>query len=154
MGGAVLILAVVLAAPFSAIRLSFPDDRSLPTTIESRSVGDALRFEFPAQPLAAMDVVIEGSTDADQLDEYAVALSRLPHVVAVKLTNANYVNGQRIGERPALTLMAPTSRSSRMSILPAMRPDACLIRYVKHPFQVPCLSADSLQKTLIAKRLC
>ena len=60
MGGAVLMLALVLAAPFSAIRLNFPDDRSLPTTIESRSVGDAVRSEFPAQATAAMDVVLEG----------------------------------------------------------------------------------------------
>jgi putative drug exporter of the RND superfamily len=100
MGGAVLILALVLAAPFSAIRLNFPDDRSLPTTIESRSVGDAVRSEFPAQAAAAMDVILESSADTDQLDAYAVALSRLPHVVAVKITTANYVDGQRIGERP------------------------------------------------------
>ena len=32
-----------------------------------------------------MDVILEGSVDADQLDGYAGALSQLPHVVAVKL---------------------------------------------------------------------
>ncbi len=117
MGGAVLILALVLAAPFSAIRLSFPDDRSLPTTIESRSVGDALRSEFPAQPTAAMDVVLEGSRDGYQLDEYAVALSRLPHVVAVKLTTATYVNGQRIGERPG-----PSANGAYLTVLPDVDP--------------------------------
>jgi RND superfamily putative drug exporter len=117
MGGAVLLLALVLAAPFGAIRLSFPDDRSLPTPIESRSVGDALRSEFPAQPTAAMDVVLEGSRDAYQLDEYAVALSRLPHVVAVKLTTANYVNGQRIGERPG-----PSANGAYLTVLPDVDP--------------------------------
>ena len=59
MGGAVLLLALVLAAPFGAIRLNFPDDRSLPATIESRSVGDVVRSEFPAQATAAMDVILE-----------------------------------------------------------------------------------------------
>ena len=93
MGGAVLILALVLAAPFSAIRLNFPDDRTLPTTIESRSVGDVVRSEFPAQATAAMDVVVEGSAGADRLDTYASALSQLPHVVAVKLGTANYIDG-------------------------------------------------------------
>jgi putative drug exporter of the RND superfamily len=117
MGSAVLILALVLAAPFSAIRLTFPDDRSLPTTIQSRSVGDAIRSEFPAQPTAAMDVVLEGSMDADQLDKYAVALSRLPHVVAVKLATANYVNGQRIGERPL-----PNVTGAYLTVLPNVDP--------------------------------
>ncbi|MFV1364413.1 MMPL family transporter [Mycolicibacterium elephantis] len=100
LGGAVLVLALVLAAPFSAIRLSFPDDRALPTTIESRRVGDVLRSEFPAQLIAAMDVVLDGAVGADQLDAYAAELSRLPHVVAVTLTTTDYVDGQRIGAMP------------------------------------------------------
>ncbi|MGV0719371.1 MMPL family transporter [Mycolicibacterium elephantis] len=101
LGGAVLVLALVLAAPFSAIRLSFPDDRTLPTTIESRRVGDVLRSEFPAQLIAAMDVVLDGTVGADQLDTYAAELSRLPHVVAVTLATTDYVDGQRIGAMPA-----------------------------------------------------
>ncbi|MGV0797944.1 MMPL family transporter, partial [Mycolicibacterium elephantis] len=101
LGGAVLVLALVLAAPFSAIRLSFPDDRTLPTTIESRRVGDVLRSEFPARLIAAMDVVLDGTVGADQLDTYAAELSRLPHVVAVTLATTDYVDGQRIGAMPA-----------------------------------------------------
>lgn len=117
MGGAVLILALVLAAPFSAIRLNFLDDRSLPTTIESRSVGDAVRSKFPAQSTGAMDVVLEASADADQLDSYALALSRLPHVVAVKLPTANYVDGHRIGERPV-----PNANGAYLTVLPDVDP--------------------------------
>jgi RND superfamily putative drug exporter len=115
MGGAVLLLALVLAAPFSAIRVNFPDDRSLPTTIESRSVGDVVRSEFPAQAAAPMDVILEASADADQLDAYAVALSRLPHVVAVKLATASYVDGQRIGERPV-----PEANGAYLTVMPAV----------------------------------
>ncbi len=99
-GGAVLILALILAAPFSGIRLNFPDDRSLPTTIESRRVGDAVRSAFPAQAAGAIDVVLESSRDAERLDAYAAALSRLPHVATVKLTATRYASGQRIGEPP------------------------------------------------------
>ena len=117
MGGAVLILALVLAAPFSAIRLNFPDDRSLPTTIESRSVGDAVRSEFPAQATAAMDVVLEGSVGADRLDRYASALSQLPHVVAVKVGTASYVDGKRIGERPV-----PDANGAYLTVLPDVDP--------------------------------
>ena len=113
MGGAVLIVALVFAAPFSAIRLNFPDDRSLPTTIESRSVGDVVRSEFPAQATSAMDVVLEAPASADQLDSYAVALSQLPHVVAVKLATADYVDGQRIGEKPV-----PDANGAYLTVLP------------------------------------
>jgi putative drug exporter of the RND superfamily len=117
MGGAVLILALVLAAPFSAIRLNFSDDRSLPATIESRSVGDVVRSEFPAQATAAMDVILEGSAGADQLDGYAVALSQLPHVVAVKLGMTSYVDGQRLGETPV-----PDANGGYLTVLPDVDP--------------------------------
>ncbi|WP_428341839.1 MMPL family transporter [Mycobacterium sp.] len=117
MGGAVLILALVLAAPFSAIRLNFPDDRSLPTTIESRSVGDVVRAQFPAQATAAMDVILEASADADQLDPYAMALSRLPHVAAVKLATANYVNGRHVGEKPV-----PHADGPYLTVVPDVDP--------------------------------
>jgi RND superfamily putative drug exporter len=117
MGSAVLILALVLAAPFSAIRLNFPDDRSLPPTIQSRSVGDAIRSEFPAQATAAMDVLVEASADADQLDTYAVALSKLPHVVSVTTGGADYVDGQRIGEQPV-----PNADGAYLTVLPDVDP--------------------------------
>jgi RND superfamily putative drug exporter len=117
MGGAVLLLAFVLAAPFGAIRLNFSDDRSLPATIESRSVGDVVRSEFPAQATAAMDVILEGSAGADQLDGYAGALSQLPHVVAVKLGMTSYVDGQRIGERPV-----PEANGAYLRLLPDVDP--------------------------------
>lgn len=117
MGSAVLLLALVLAAPFGAIRLASSDDRSLPATIESRSVGDVVRSEFPAQATAAMDVVLEGSVSADQLDTYATALSRLPHVVAVKLGTTSYVDGQRIGEKPV-----PDANGAYLRLLPDVDP--------------------------------
>ncbi|MGV0849825.1 MMPL family transporter [Mycolicibacterium phlei] len=117
MGSAVLLLALVLAAPFSGIRLNFSDDRSLPTTIESRSVGDVVRSQFPAQATAAMDVIVEGSSDPEHLDNYAATLSRLPHVVAVKLGAASYVGGQRLGERPA-----PDMDDAYLRVLPDVDP--------------------------------
>lgn len=116
-GGAVLLLALVLAAPFGAIRVNFPDDRSLPATIESRSVGDVIRSEFPAQATGAMDVLLDDSASAGQLDGYARALSQLPHVVAVKLGMTNYVDGQRMGERPV-----PNANGAYLQVIPDVDP--------------------------------
>lgn len=117
MGSAVLLLALVLAAPFGSIRLNFSDDRSLPATIESRSVGDVVRSQFPAQATAAMDVIVEGYSDAEQLDRYAAALSQLPHVVALKLGMTSYIDGQRIGQSPV-----PDANDAYLRLLPDVDP--------------------------------
>ncbi len=117
-GGAVLLLALVLAAPFANLRLNFPDDRSLPTSIESRSVGDAVRSEFPAKASASMDVVTEEPVSADQLDTYAAALSKLTHVAAVRAEGASYTNGLRIGEIQEFD----TSDGAYLTVLPDIDP--------------------------------
>jgi len=90
-------LALLLGVPFAGIHIGFSDDRAMPTTVESRRVGDTVRNEFPAQPTGAMDVIIDAAVAADQLDEYAAALSRLPDVVAVTTPSASYAQGRRIG---------------------------------------------------------
>jgi RND superfamily putative drug exporter len=64
-----------------------------------------------------MDVIVDGPVDADQLDTYAVALSRLPHVVAVKLAPAIYVSGQRIGDEPAAN-----ANGAYLTVLPDVDP--------------------------------
>ena len=80
-------------------------------------VGDVVRSDFPAQATAAMDVIVEGSAGADQLDGYAGALSQLPHVVAVKLGMTSYVDGQRVGEKPA-----PEANGAYLRVLPNVDP--------------------------------
>ena len=81
--GAVLLALLVLGTPFARIHIGFSDDRAMPTTVESRRVGDTIRNEFPAQATAAMEMVIDGAVAADRLDGYATELSRLAHVVTV-----------------------------------------------------------------------
>ena len=82
-GGAVLLIVLLMGAPFVRIHIGFSDDRAMPTTIESRRVGDTIRTEFPAQPTGAMEVIVDGGVAAEQLQSYAAALARLPHVVKV-----------------------------------------------------------------------
>jgi RND superfamily putative drug exporter len=101
-----------------------------------------------------MDVIVDGPVDADQLDTYAVALSRLPHVVAVKLAPAIYVSGQRIGDEPAAN-----ANGAYLTVLPDVDPcsDAAhrLLDQVRGPhLQLPSLSVDSVQKTSIPNMLC
>ena len=99
-GGAVLFIVLLLGVPFTRLHIGITDDRAMPTTVESRQVGDTVRDMFPAQPTGAMDVVISDGIAADRLDGYAAELSRLPHVVTVTSPEARYVNGRRIAGAP------------------------------------------------------
>jgi putative drug exporter of the RND superfamily len=96
LGGIVLIFVLLLGAPFVGIHIGFSDDRAMPTTVESRRVGDTIRYEFPAQSTAAVDVIVEAPVPSDRLDEYATALSRLTHVMTVTTPTASYVGGRRV----------------------------------------------------------
>ncbi len=116
-GGAVLLFLLLLGAPFAQIHIGITDDRAMPTTVESRRVGDTIRNDFPAQPTAAMDVVIDGAVAAGDLDGYASALSRLPHVVSVTTPSANYAKGQRIVGMPT-----PQADGAYLTVLPDVDP--------------------------------
>lgn len=117
LGGVVLIVVLSLGTPFFGIRIGFSDDRAMPTTVESRRVGDTIRDEFPAQPTAAMDVIINAPVAADRLDEYGMALSRLPHVVTVTASSANYALGQRIAGAPTVP-----ANGAHLTVLPEVDP--------------------------------
>jgi RND superfamily putative drug exporter len=130
-GGVVLFIVLLLGAPFARIHIGLTDDRAMPTTVESRRVGDTIRNAFPAQPTAAMDVVIADTVAADRLDEYASALSRLPHVVTVTSPSAGYAKGQRIAGVP----MAHVD-GTHLTVLPDVDPYGAdadrLLEQVRH----------------------
>jgi RND superfamily putative drug exporter len=85
LGLAVVVLLLVLGAPFVGVKWGFPDDRVLPTSVSAHQVGDQLRNEFADNSATAVTVVIpdaHGLTSVD-LERYAAELSRVPDVSAV-----------------------------------------------------------------------
>ncbi|MGA9492071.1 MAG: MMPL family transporter [Mycobacterium sp.] len=96
---AVVVLLLVLGAPFARARFGLPDDRVLPTTAQSRQVGDTVRREFPADPAMAVSIVIPDARRLtnDDLAGYAEALSKVPGVEAVATPNGSYVTGSVAG---------------------------------------------------------
>jgi putative drug exporter of the RND superfamily len=96
---AVIVVLLVLGAPFTRARFGLPDDRVLPTTAQSRQVGDTVRKQFPADPADALSIVIPDArrlTDAD-IAGYAAALSKVSGVVAVATPGGSYVQGRLAG---------------------------------------------------------
>lgn len=96
---AVVALLLVLGSPFLSARFGLPDDRVLPTTAQSRQVGDVLRTEFPGSAAAATSIVIPDAQSLTKVDvaDYAIALSNVPGVVVVSAPDGSYVHGRAVG---------------------------------------------------------
>ena len=114
---AVVALLLLLGAPFLGARFGLPDDRVLPTSAQSRQVGDTLRTEFPGNKATATSIVIPDARGltGDELTGYAVALSKVPGVVAVSAPRAV----------PTLRAVPSVHRCSR----PRSRTGACGSRW-------------------------
>ncbi len=96
---AVVALLLLLGSPFAGARFGLPDDRVLPTTAQSRQVGDIVRNQFPADPAMATSIVIPDaqSLDGGDVADYATALSNVPGVEAVAAPSGSYVQGRLAG---------------------------------------------------------
>lgn len=85
LGLTVVVLLLVLGAPFLGVKWGFPDDRVLPASASAHQVGDQLRNDFADNSDTAVTVVVP---DADGLspatfERYAAELSRVPDVTQV-----------------------------------------------------------------------
>jgi RND superfamily putative drug exporter len=84
-GVAVVLLLLLLGAPFLGVKWGFPDDRVLPQTASAHQVGDQLRDEFVDNSATAVTVVIPNTAglSTGDIDRYAAELSRVPDVSTV-----------------------------------------------------------------------
>ena len=96
---AIVILLLVLGAPFLHARWGYPDDRVLPTSASSRQVGDILRNDFAHDATTAIPIVIPAARGLtpEQLDQYAEGLSEVTDVVDVSAPGGTYVGGEKVG---------------------------------------------------------
>lgn len=99
LGLAVVVLLVVLGAPFLGVKWGFPDDRVLPQSASAHQVGDQLRSDFADNTDTSVTVVIPDSAGLDPADlsAYAAELSRVPDVPAVSAPTGTFVDGMKSG---------------------------------------------------------
>ena len=99
-GGTVVLLLLLLGAPFLNIKFGLPDDRVLPPAASSRQVHEDIRDNFTSQEAAALSVVApDAGTPAEQeseLTDYAARLSRLEGVSRVDAVTGSFVAGARV----------------------------------------------------------
>jgi RND superfamily putative drug exporter len=101
----VVVLLLLLGAPYLGVKWGYPDDRVLPESASSRQVGDDLRAGFGLNSLTDLAVVlpdVSGVTESD-LDRYAADLSRVPDVAAVSAPGGTFASGIRVGPPTAPT---------------------------------------------------
>ncbi|HWM01523.1 MAG TPA: MMPL family transporter, partial [Actinophytocola sp.] len=99
-------LLVIGVLPVLQSEFGTPDDRVLPTTTQTRSVGDTLRADFPDDSSRAIQVVVPGAVAKDQVSEYAGRLSALPDVAHVESSSGVFADGISQGTTPADAAMA------------------------------------------------
>ena len=112
-GGAVIVLLLVLGAPFLGIRFGQPDDRVLPPSATSRQVSDAIRTQFGSREASAVSIVAptapnpaapnSNSSAAATIGSYAARLSTIAGVGRVDAATGSYIAGR---------LVAPPSPAS------------------------------------------
>ena len=111
LGLTVVILLLVLGAPFLGVKWGFPDDRVLPASASAHQVGDQLRDDFVDNSATAVTVVVpdaQGLSPA-QFEDYAAALSKVPDVAAVSTPTGAFVGGNNVGPPVAPTGIADGS---------------------------------------------
>jgi RND superfamily putative drug exporter len=97
------VIALLLFGAYPVLQSEFgtPDDRVLPTSTQTRAVGDTLREHFPDDSSRAIQVIVPGDVSAAQVARYAGELSQLPDVARVDSSAGAFRDGATKGATPA-----------------------------------------------------
>ncbi len=96
-GAAVVVVLLVLGAPFLSVRFGLPDDRVLPASASSHQVGNVLRDDFDQNSANALTIALPNVGDASraQLSAYAARLSLVKGARGVVSPEGTFVSGTR-----------------------------------------------------------
>src|SRR5262249_10738206 len=123
---AVIALLVLLGLPFLRIQFGLPDDGVLPSSASSRQVQDDLRERFASNEALTLQVVAtnigDPATRADEIDRYAIALSRTPGAARVDALTGSYIKGQQVAEPGPLGARFAARDATWLSVVPSVQP--------------------------------
>ena len=124
--GAVVLVLVILGAPFLNIAFGLPDDRNLPASASSRQVQDTIRTEFASNEASALSVVAAGvgnpQTRLPELERYARDLSRAPGAARVDTLAGSYAGGQQVAPPNEASARFAGNDGTWLSVVPAVEP--------------------------------
>ncbi|HUR50182.1 MAG TPA: MMPL family transporter [Acidimicrobiales bacterium] len=98
-GASVIIVLLLLGAPFLGIKFALPDDRVLPPTASSRQAHDALRLNFASNEAQGLSVVapgVDATARKDDITRYAIQLSKAKNVARVDTVTGFFAGGAQV----------------------------------------------------------
>ncbi|MEU7764729.1 MMPL family transporter [Nocardia sp. NPDC049190] len=131
-GLAVTALLLVLGVPFLGVNLGFPDERSLPESMNSRQVSETIQREFIATEQHAIVAVLpESAYSAAGLDAYARKLSELENVRRVDTATGGYSQGGLLAVPTAAHDRFRSVNAAYLSVVPDSTAPAVLERIAR-----------------------
>jgi RND superfamily putative drug exporter len=120
---AVVVLLLVVGAPFFRVELGQSDDRVLAPGSPARQVGDTLREDFNAFEGGSIDVVVaDSSADPAGAGSLAETLSALGGVARVDGPNGSYVAGALMAPAGPANLRFASPEGFYLAVVPSVDP--------------------------------
>ena len=144
----VIMLLLGLGAPFLGARFGLPDDRVMRPSTEMRKIHDGLRRDFESKEAGAVSVVAENlpepASRADDIRNYAIALSSVEGVSRVDSAAGAFVRGEMVvPPNPLFTQRFARPVGTWLSAVPSVEPNSLAgerlvknLRAVDAPFAV------------------
>ncbi|MFB7874918.1 MMPL family transporter [Nocardia sp. NPDC056064] len=137
-GLAVAAFLLLLGAPFLGVKLGFPDERTLPESMNSRQVTEIIHRDFSESDQNTLVAVLpESAYSADGLDAIARELSDLDDVRRVDTATGSYAQGGLLAEPTAANARFRAERAAYLSIVPATTDSHALAALVEQVRAVP-----------------
>ncbi|MFT4042089.1 MAG: MMPL family transporter [Gordonia sp. (in: high G+C Gram-positive bacteria)] len=95
-GAAVIIILLVLGAPFLSIKLGFPDDRVLPSSASARQIQQEIRDDFTQNLSSTVTIVATGDVASDVRATYTRHLSQVAGVNLATSESGTFVGGRLV----------------------------------------------------------
>ncbi|GAC1591869.1 MAG: MMPL family transporter [Acidimicrobiales bacterium] len=121
---AIVVLLLVLGAPFTHVHFGQPDDRVLPRSASSRVAIDDLRHNFTSNESVSLSVVARvagpAAGRAAQLTPYAAALSKVAGVSRVDALTGSFIRGSLVAApNPLSATRFGNGRGTWLSVVPS-----------------------------------
>ena len=115
----VILLLLLLGAPFLNVRFSLPDDRVLPKDAQAAQVGEIIRTEFTGRQLNALSVLAP-KADLAGLPSYAERLSMVAGVERVDAATGSYASGRQVAPASLLSTRFTAKGGTFLSVVPSI----------------------------------
>jgi RND superfamily putative drug exporter len=127
LGGAVILILLLLGSPFLGVKFGTPDDRVLPSHASSRQVQQSIRDNFSGNEAAAIAIVAPTATPSPTtIATYASRVSQVSGVGRVDAATGSYIAGRQVAPpNGAQRFTAPGGGPGTwFSAVPTVEPDS------------------------------